>query len=40
VSALAICRLALRGPSVDLQALVPEYVRAPDAVEKARRTAP
>jgi tRNA threonylcarbamoyladenosine biosynthesis protein TsaB len=40
VSALAICRLALRGPSVDLEALVPEYVRAPDAVEKARRTAP
>jgi tRNA threonylcarbamoyladenosine biosynthesis protein TsaB len=40
VSALAICRLALRGPSLDLEALVPEYVRAPDAVEKARRTAP
>jgi tRNA threonylcarbamoyladenosine biosynthesis protein TsaB len=40
VSALAICRLAFRGPSVDLEALVPEYVRAPDAVEKARRTAP
>jgi tRNA threonylcarbamoyladenosine biosynthesis protein TsaB len=40
VSALAICRLALRGPAVDLEALVPEYVRAPDAVEKARRPAP
>jgi tRNA threonylcarbamoyladenosine biosynthesis protein TsaB len=37
VSALAICRLALRSPAVAREALVPEYVRAPDAVERTSR---
>jgi tRNA threonylcarbamoyladenosine biosynthesis protein TsaB len=31
VSALAICRLARTAPPVDREALLPEYVRAPDA---------
>jgi tRNA threonylcarbamoyladenosine biosynthesis protein TsaB len=39
VSALAICRLARDGHPVPVDALVPEYVRAPDAVERPR-TAP
>lgn len=34
VSALAICRLARVTPSVDRDALVPEYVRSPDAVPR------
>jgi tRNA threonylcarbamoyladenosine biosynthesis protein TsaB len=34
VSALAVCRLARTGPSVDRDALLPEYVRAPDAVPR------
>jgi tRNA threonylcarbamoyladenosine biosynthesis protein TsaB len=36
VSALAICRLALGGPTVPRDALLPEYVRAPDAAEQPR----
>jgi tRNA threonylcarbamoyladenosine biosynthesis protein TsaB len=34
VSALAVCRLARTIPSVDRDALLPEYVRAPDAVPR------
>jgi tRNA threonylcarbamoyladenosine biosynthesis protein TsaB len=34
VSALAVCRLAATAPSVDRDALLPEYVRAPDAVPR------
>ena len=34
VSALAVCRLARTTPSVDRDALLPEYVRAPDAVPR------
>jgi tRNA threonylcarbamoyladenosine biosynthesis protein TsaB len=34
VSALAVCRLARTAPSVDRDALLPEYVRAPDAVPR------
>ena len=34
VSALAVCRLATTAPSVDRDALLPEYVRAPDAVPR------
>jgi tRNA threonylcarbamoyladenosine biosynthesis protein TsaB len=34
VSALAVCRLARAAPSVDRDALLPEYVRAPDAVPR------
>jgi tRNA threonylcarbamoyladenosine biosynthesis protein TsaB len=34
VSALAVCRLAMTAPSVDRDALLPEYVRAPDAVPR------
>jgi tRNA threonylcarbamoyladenosine biosynthesis protein TsaB len=34
VSALAVCRLARLMPSVDRDALVPEYVRSPDAVPR------
>jgi tRNA threonylcarbamoyladenosine biosynthesis protein TsaB len=34
VSALAVCRLAETSPSVDRDALVPDYVRAPDAVPR------
>jgi tRNA threonylcarbamoyladenosine biosynthesis protein TsaB len=36
VSALATCRLARDGRPVPVAALVPEYVRAPDAVERRR----
>ena len=38
VSAAAICRLASTGVPVDRDALVPEYVRLPDAEETRRRT--
>ena len=34
VSALAVCRLARTAPSIDRDALLPEYVRAPDAVPR------
>jgi tRNA threonylcarbamoyladenosine biosynthesis protein TsaB len=34
VSALAVCRLARAAPSADRHALLPEYVRAPDAVPR------
>jgi tRNA threonylcarbamoyladenosine biosynthesis protein TsaB len=34
VSALAVCRLALAAPTVDRDALLPEYVRPPDAVPR------
>jgi tRNA threonylcarbamoyladenosine biosynthesis protein TsaB len=34
VSALAVCRLARVAPTVDRDALLPEYVRAPDAVPR------
>lgn len=34
VSALAVCRLARVAPSVDRDALLPEYVRPPDAVPR------
>jgi tRNA threonylcarbamoyladenosine biosynthesis protein TsaB len=34
VSALAVCRLAKVAPTVDRDALLPEYVRAPDAVPR------
>jgi tRNA threonylcarbamoyladenosine biosynthesis protein TsaB len=37
VSALAICRLAQDGDPVAVDALVPAYVRAPDAVPPPRR---
>jgi tRNA threonylcarbamoyladenosine biosynthesis protein TsaB len=40
VSALAICRLALDTAPVDRDALLPEYVRAPDARPRPRRGAP
>ncbi|HEX7299968.1 MAG TPA: tRNA (adenosine(37)-N6)-threonylcarbamoyltransferase complex dimerization subunit type 1 TsaB [Solirubrobacteraceae bacterium] len=33
-SALAVCRLARTAPSVDRDALLPQYVRAPDAVPR------
>jgi tRNA threonylcarbamoyladenosine biosynthesis protein TsaB len=36
VSALAICRLAWAAPPVDRDALLPEYVRAPDARPQPR----
>lgn len=39
VSAPAICRLAREGHPVAVDALVPEYVREPDAVERAHRRA-
>jgi tRNA threonylcarbamoyladenosine biosynthesis protein TsaB len=38
VSAVAICRLASRLPPVARDALVPDYVRLPDAVETRLRT--
>jgi tRNA threonylcarbamoyladenosine biosynthesis protein TsaB len=34
VSALAVCRLAEASPSVDRDALLPDYVRSPDAVPR------
>jgi tRNA threonylcarbamoyladenosine biosynthesis protein TsaB len=34
VSALAVCRLARTAPTIDRDALLPEYVRAPDAVPR------
>jgi tRNA threonylcarbamoyladenosine biosynthesis protein TsaB len=34
VSALAVCRLARAAPTVDRDALLPEYVRDPDAVPR------
>lgn len=34
VSAAALCRLAAEGPTVQRDALVPEYVRAPDAIPR------
>jgi tRNA threonylcarbamoyladenosine biosynthesis protein TsaB len=34
VSAIALCRLAVAAPPTDRDALIPEYVRAPDAVPK------
>jgi tRNA threonylcarbamoyladenosine biosynthesis protein TsaB len=34
VSALAVCRLARAAPTVDRDALLPEYVRPPDAVPR------
>jgi tRNA threonylcarbamoyladenosine biosynthesis protein TsaB len=37
VSAIAICRLAAISPTVERDALVPEYVRLPDAEEARRR---
>jgi tRNA threonylcarbamoyladenosine biosynthesis protein TsaB len=37
VSAGPLCRLAAEAPSVDRDALVPEYVRAPDAIPSADR---
>jgi tRNA threonylcarbamoyladenosine biosynthesis protein TsaB len=37
VSAVAICRLAARGAPTGRDALVPEYVRLPDAEEARRR---
>jgi tRNA threonylcarbamoyladenosine biosynthesis protein TsaB len=39
VSAVAICRLASRLPTVARDALVPDYVRLPDAKETRLRTA-
>ncbi|MGZ4268994.1 MAG: tRNA (adenosine(37)-N6)-threonylcarbamoyltransferase complex dimerization subunit type 1 TsaB [Solirubrobacteraceae bacterium] len=36
VSALAVCRLGAVAPAVDRDALVPDYVRAPDAVPRPR----
>ena len=39
VSAVAICRLASRLPTVARDALVPDYVRLPDAEETRLRTA-
>jgi tRNA threonylcarbamoyladenosine biosynthesis protein TsaB len=36
VSALAVCELALEAPPADRDALIPDYVRLPDA-ELARR---
>jgi tRNA threonylcarbamoyladenosine biosynthesis protein TsaB len=38
VSAVAICRLASRHPPVARDALVPDYVRLPDAEETRRRS--
>jgi tRNA threonylcarbamoyladenosine biosynthesis protein TsaB len=40
VSAVAICRLAARSVPVARDALVPEYVRLPDAEETRRRAQP
>jgi len=40
VSAQATCRLGRDGDPVDLAALVPRYVRAPDAVERPRVSGP
>jgi tRNA threonylcarbamoyladenosine biosynthesis protein TsaB len=37
VGALAVCRLAATAPAIPPQALVPEYVRVPDADLAARR---
>jgi tRNA threonylcarbamoyladenosine biosynthesis protein TsaB len=37
VSAVAICRLAVRSAPIERDALVPEYVRLPDAEEARRR---
>jgi tRNA threonylcarbamoyladenosine biosynthesis protein TsaB len=34
VSALAVCRLAREARPIDLDALLPEYVRLPDAVPR------
>ena len=34
VSAAALCRLAAEGPTVERDALVPEYVRSPDATPR------
>ena len=34
VSALQLCRLAATAPAIDHRTLVPEYVRAPDAVSR------
>jgi tRNA threonylcarbamoyladenosine biosynthesis protein TsaB len=34
ISALAVCRLGRAAPAVDRDALLPEYVRAPDAVPR------
>jgi tRNA threonylcarbamoyladenosine biosynthesis protein TsaB len=36
VAAQALCRLAAEAPTVDRDALVPEYVRAPDATPRPR----
>jgi tRNA threonylcarbamoyladenosine biosynthesis protein TsaB len=34
VSAAALCRLAAEAPAADRDALVPDYVRLPDAVPR------
>jgi tRNA threonylcarbamoyladenosine biosynthesis protein TsaB len=34
ISAAAVCRLGREAPAVDRDALLPEYVRAPDAVPR------
>jgi len=34
VSAVAVCRLGREAPIIDRDALLPEYVRAPDAVPR------
>jgi tRNA threonylcarbamoyladenosine biosynthesis protein TsaB len=39
VDGLAICRLARFAPAVDRDALMPDYVRAPDAVRRPRANA-
>jgi tRNA threonylcarbamoyladenosine biosynthesis protein TsaB len=36
VSGLAVCRLGAAAAAVDRDALVPDYVRAPDAVPRPR----
>jgi tRNA threonylcarbamoyladenosine biosynthesis protein TsaB len=36
VSGLAVCRLGAAAAPIDRDALVPDYVRAPDAVPRPR----
>jgi hypothetical protein len=38
VSAVAICRLAVRSAPTERDDLIPEYVRLPDAEETRRRS--
>jgi tRNA threonylcarbamoyladenosine biosynthesis protein TsaB len=40
VSAIAMCRLAAHSPSVERDALIPDYVRLPDAEQARRRREP